>query len=43
MEGNDKYVKEHDELVHPSFTILDNKESPLKNLFTLLLTPHKYL
>ncbi len=40
MEGSDKFIKEHVELVHLSFTILDNKESPLKNLSTLLLTPH---
>ncbi len=42
MKGSEKSVKEHIELVDPSFTVLDSKVEPLEFLFTSLpLTPHQ--
>jgi hypothetical protein len=41
MRSNDKYVKEHTELVESSFIILDSKVEPWELLYVSLpLTPH---
>jgi hypothetical protein len=40
--GNERFDKEHDELVNPSYTILDNRLKSLEFLSTNVpLTPHQ--